>query len=231
MSSIVIPARFRGPPTSANGGYSCGVVAALVGGTAEVMLRRPPPLERELAVDRRDGVLLLDGEHVVAQGKSAPLELDVPSPPSFAEAEALSRRYIGFEAHFFPECFTCGPKRSPGDGLRIFPGREGDAPLVAAPWVPHDSMCDARGEVDARILWAALDCPGYFALGQGETAVLGKMTGETKRSVRAGERCVVIGWGLGQEGRKLFTATALFSESGEIVGRSRQVWVRITSAS
>jgi hypothetical protein len=229
MSSVVISTRFRGPPTSGNGGYSCGVVAGFVGGPAEVMLRRPPPLEKPLTVEHRDGIVLLDGEEIVAQGKSAEVDLVVPKPPSFEEAELKSRNYIGFKDHFFPECFVCGPKRAVGDGLRIFPGREPGEPLVAAPWIPHESSCDASGHVDPRILWAALDCPGYFSLGKGETAVIGKMTGETTGTLRAGERCVVIGWGLGQEGRKLFTATALFSESGELVGRSRQVWIKIAA--
>jgi hypothetical protein len=224
---VVIPSRFRGPTTSGNGGYTCGVVASFVGGTAEVMLRRPPPLERPLTIEHRDGVVLLDGAEVVAHGKPATLDLAVPAPPSFEAAEAKARRYTGLRQHPFPECFTCGPAREVGDGLRIFAGREKGDPLVAAPWVPDSSMCDARGRVDPRILWAALDCPGYFAIESGETAVLGKMTADTSGDVRAKERCVVVGWSLGHEGRKLHTATALFSEAGDLIGRSRQVWVKI----
>ncbi|MGH2716864.1 MAG: hypothetical protein ACRDM7_23840, partial [Thermoleophilaceae bacterium] len=55
---LTIPARFNGPPSSANGGYACGRVAELVG-TEEVAvsLRLPPPLERPLEVVR-------DGERV-----------------------------------------------------------------------------------------------------------------------------------------------------------------------
>jgi hypothetical protein len=88
-------------------------------------------------------------------------------------------------------------------------------------------MCDSHGRVDPRILWAALDCPGYFAIETGEAAVLGQMAAETTGDVRAGERCVVVGWSLGHEGRRLKTATALFSRRGEWVGRSRQVWVKL----
>jgi hypothetical protein len=224
---VVIPSRFRGPTTSGNGGYTCGIVAGILGGVAEVMLRRPPPLERPLEVVHRDGVVLLDGDEVVAHGRSAVLDLAVPPPPSFEKSERKAQHYTGFSGHPFPECFVCGPARTAGDGLRIFAGRETGDPLVAAPWVPDPSMCDSRGRVDARILWAALDCPGYFAIESGETAVLGKMTAEVRGSVRAGERCVVTGWSLGQEGRKLHTATALFSTAGEIIGRSRQVWVKL----
>ena len=42
--TVTIPARFNGPPGSANGGYTCGLVAQLVGAEeVEVSLRKPPP--------------------------------------------------------------------------------------------------------------------------------------------------------------------------------------------
>lgn len=51
--TLTIPARFNGPPGSANGGYTCGRVAQLVGAEeVEVSLRTPPPLERPLEVVR-----------------------------------------------------------------------------------------------------------------------------------------------------------------------------------
>src|SRR5918996_2619259 len=52
---VMIPARFNGPPATANGGYTCGLVARLLGVDAEVTLRRPPPLDRPL---RWDGAAL-----------------------------------------------------------------------------------------------------------------------------------------------------------------------------
>lgn len=229
MTDVVsIPFRFRGPPGSGNGGYSCGVAAELLGGTAEVTLKSPPPLDRPLAVDRADGVVLKDGDAVVVVSRRAELVLDVPTPPSFERAEASSRHYTGFEEHAFPECFTCGPARAPGDGLRIFAGAEPGQRLVAAPWVPHESLCDGQGRVLPAVLWAALDCPGYFAIGERVAALLGRMTGAIDSAVAHGERCVVVGWSLGSEGRKHHTATALFDASGKCVGRSKQVWVRLS---
>ena len=35
IASVVIPRRFRGPPDSGQGGYSCGVLARFVEGTAK----------------------------------------------------------------------------------------------------------------------------------------------------------------------------------------------------
>ncbi len=40
-----------------------------------------------------------------------------------------------------------------------------------------------------------------------------------------GERCVVIGWPLGEEGRKLHAGTALVGDGGEVLARSRQLWI------
>ena len=55
-NQITIAKRFCGPPRSGNGGYVCGSLAAFVEGTAEVTLRRPPPLDRPLFVEREDGL-------------------------------------------------------------------------------------------------------------------------------------------------------------------------------
>jgi len=78
--TLTIPARFNGPPGSANGGYVCGLVATLVGGEeVAVSLRAPPPLERQLAV-LRDGerVEVRDGEVLVAEGWPERLLVAVP---------------------------------------------------------------------------------------------------------------------------------------------------------
>jgi hypothetical protein len=221
--SISIASRFRGPTDSGNGGYTCGCIARVVGEPVQVTLRKPPPMEKVLVV--RDGTLV-DGDVVIATAERIALELDVPDPVSFAEAEDCAHRYIGHENHLVPGCFVCGPGRAPGDGLRIFPGRIGAGRPAAAPWIPDASLCDARGEVHREILWASLDCPGYFgAMDSMEMALLGRMAGAIDRTVRAGERCVIMGWLLGREGRKVHAGSALWNEAGEIVGRSRQTWI------
>src|ERR687889_2689704 len=91
--TVTIPGRFNGPPASANGGYTCGLVAGLVG-TEEVSvsLRLPPPVETPLRVVRDgDGVELRDDDALVAEGAPAQLLLDVPDAISPDEAGAASR--------------------------------------------------------------------------------------------------------------------------------------------
>jgi hypothetical protein len=220
---VSIAARYRGPPDSANGGYVCGCIARVIGEPVQVTLRKPPPMEKRLVV--RDGKLV-DGDVVIATAERIDLALDVPAPVSFGEAEHCASRYIGREHHLVPGCFVCGPGRVPGDGLRIFPGRIAAGRPAAAPWVPDASLCDERGEVRHEILWASLDCPGYFgAMDTMEMALLGRMAGAVDGPVRAGERCVIMGWLLGREGRKVHAGSALWNEAGELVGRSRQTWI------
>ena len=231
--SVTIDHRFRGPPRSGNGGYTCGLLAAALGGPACVRLRRPPPLERALLITLEEGqVRLLDGEEVVAEGRLAPLELEVPEPPSFADAVAAAGHYVGRHGHAFPECFVCGPRRRPGDGLRIFAGAAA-GPVLAAPWVPDASLADEDGRIRLEFLWAALDCPGAFAvlpLPPGVTVVLGELCAEVQDGLTPGEPCVVQGWPLGAEGRKRYAGTSVHTARGRLVARARATWIEVPLA-
>lgn len=216
--NITIDRRYRGPLRSANGGYAAGRLAAFVEGPAEVTLRLPPPLERALPVAEEDGrLLLLDGEGLVAEAVPTTLELDVPAPVSLREAEAATKSHVRFGGEEFSECFSCGVR--PGDGLCIHVGPVAGRDVQAAPW-------RAR-EVSPEVVWAAIDCPGAYAVGgpgRGEV-VLGRMAAEVLRLPSEDEQCVVVAWPLGEEGRKLQAGTALFSAGGELLARARQTWI------
>ena len=215
---IVIARRFRGPAGSANGGYACGRLAALAVGPAEVTLRLPPPLERPLRVEREgDRLLLLDGEALVAEARPADVDVDPPTPPSFEVARAAALP-AGDPDSPFPECFVCGRERD--DGLRIFPGPWNGA--VVAAWVPDEELCAPE------FVWAALDCPGAYASMGGSVRgepVLGRLAARVDALPRPGERCVAVGWPLGEDGRKLFPGTAVFGEDGRVLGVARATWV------
>jgi len=228
--TITIAQRFCGPPDSGNGGYVCGRLAAFVNGTAAVRLEVPPPLEAEMQVkETGSGIEMVHGATVVALARSAEVSLEIPAAPSYAEAEAAARSYRGFRSHPFPKCFVCGPEREPGDGLRIFPGPLA-AGAVASPWVPDASLGDENGKVRPEFLWSALDCPGGFSfeLADGSAVLLGELAASLSGAVSVGERCVVIGWELARDGRRHFTGTALFSESGECRGLARATWFEMS---
>jgi len=228
----MIRRRFRGPSESAHGGYTCGLIAAFINGPAEVTLRRPPPLEREMEVRRLDGgrVAVYDGETLIADAAPATLEMSIPAAVSRDQATAASEGYLGFQRHPFPGCFGCGPERPDGDGLRIFAGSVDGRDLVAAPWTPDGSLASG-GEVRPEFVWAALDDSGVWALMSGspdwQPMVLGRFAAALLDHVRAGERCVLIGWPLGQDGRKAYSGTALFGEDGSLRAYARATWVQI----
>src|SRR4051812_28152670 len=133
MTQVTIPARFNGPPGTANGGYTCGLVAAAIGPSACVRLLHPPPLDTTL--ERHcdaDGVLRLRaGETTIAEGRAARPAVESPVAPGPAAAARAARGYAGRapERHPFPTCFVCGPLRA--DGLRVFPGPAGADGLLA----------------------------------------------------------------------------------------------------
>ena len=234
MSNIVIGRQFCGPPRSGNGGYVCGVLAKDIEGPATAVLRAPIPLDTPLTLQSRDGAVVMLGaeEQLIGQGAaSTGAELpDAPSPPSLAEAEAAAARYAGLTTAFHPICFTCGTDRAEGDGLRVFAGQLAgrEKGVVAAVWTPHAAFADADGLTCTEVVWAALDCPGYFAWVEKEGrhgALLGTMTGEVIRRPKAGEPCIVLAWPLARDGRKETAGVALFSASGELLARAHQVWI------
>jgi hypothetical protein len=216
--NITIDRRYRGPTQSANGGYAAGRLATFVDGPAEVTLRLPPPLDRPLTVAREDGVVrLLDGEALVAEARHGGPELDPPEPPSLAQAEKAAAAHVRMSGENFAECFTCGIR--PDDGLCIHVGPVAGTDLQAAPWT--------AAEVSPEIVWAAIDCPGAWAIGgpgRGEV-VLGRMAAEIVRLPADGEVCVVAAWPLGGDGRKLYAGTALFTAEGELLALARQTWI------
>ncbi|HXH87845.1 MAG TPA: hypothetical protein VNI55_04485 [Gaiellaceae bacterium] len=221
---MIIERRYRGPEDSANGGYAAGLLASYLDGPAEVTLCLPPPLERPLTIAARDGgVVLLDGEALVAEAVRTEVEVDAPPAVGWDGAEAASVHYLAFGADTFRGCFSCGQLRPEGDGLRILPGRAAAADPVAAPWLAT--------EVSVPVVWAAIDCSGAYAVsaqGRGET-LLGRMAARIERLPEEGERCVVVGWPLGEDGRKLYAGTALRSvegsAEGELLAVARQTWI------
>lgn len=229
-SELTIPARFNGPPTSANGGYTCGRVAELVGGeVVEVSLRSPPPLDTPLAVVREgDRVELRDGETLVAEGGPSDLLLDMPDavPASEVAAAQEEGRALWARGHPFPTCVVCGPARE--DGLGIFPsplpGRDG---LFGACWTPDASAGDW---VPTELVWGALDCPTSAPVanfGDGPAMVLASLTARLGCPIRPGEPHTILSWPLDEDGRKHWAAAALYDSEGVLTCASRALWIEL----
>ncbi|WP_445166949.1 hypothetical protein ACTXG7_24480 [Mycolicibacterium sp. Dal123E01] len=230
--SVMFAGRFNGPPGSANGGYACGVIAGHVpGDLVEVTLLSPPPLDTDLLVEsagpsyevRRAGGEVVAVAKVVDEPVDVvPPVLDIPEGAVAALADAN---------HPFRSCFTCGPDRESGDGLRIFVKRLPGQSILADRWTPDDSLAADDGVVPPEIVWAALDCPGGWAAFEripGGVAVLGRMTAHIERVPRVGEQCLVVATSDWRDGRKIGAQSALYTAVGELLATARAVWIDST---
>jgi hypothetical protein len=212
---VIIPPRFNGPPDSANGGYAAGLLSEALGGGFEVTLKRPPPLGVDLDLVGNE---LKQGDVVIAEAHRNLTPMDGIEPVSLEEAEKASKRYAGFQTHEYETCFSCGPARE--DGLRIFPGPVAGRPgVVAAPWTPR--------EVRPEIVWAALDCPGGWAVDDfgREGVLLGRMAATIREIPQVGEPHVVVGWRIGDDGRKRYAGSALHAAEGRLLAVARATWI------
>ena len=239
MAEVVIPARFNGPPGSANGGYAAGATVEAArsalgwSGDVTVRLLRPPPLDAPLTLAPRDDAAELRHTGAGRGGRDEVVALARPEgPPGWTshrpvgleEARAVERTYPGLRAHPFPTCFSCGPGREPGDGLRIFPGRL-EPGRVAASWTPAASVAAADGVVDAAVTWAALDCVGGWSSDiEHRPMVLAEMCARVGSPPQAGTSYVVVGALRRTEGRKAWTATAML-DGDRVVAQAEQLWL------
>lgn len=242
--SVAIPTTYQGFPYLALGGYTAGLLMEQVGSSAEIRLQKPVPLETtlDIRVDGDGAELIHDGD-VLTEARPADLSLDLPEPAKevdLADAKAASKRYPGFRRHAFPKCFTCGPDRDVGDGLRIFPGplkemeevgrppgTERSAadrwPVLAGTWTPHDHHADEEGLAPPTIVGSAVDCPGISAHGMAtprdsqERFVSGGFTIRQTGDVVAGRPHVVLAWPEPQDGRRLPAGTVILTEDGDVV--------------
>ena len=228
MKTITIAPRFCGPATSSNGGYFAGLVATLASDTLTVRLLKPPPLDTDLGVVKReDGTIeVVHGDTRIGEAWHTELQLELPAAPGYLEAVEASRHYTGFQAHRFPTCFVCGVQRARGDGMRVFAGPIAERQIVAAPWVPDTSLDGGDGKVRPEFMSAALDCPGYYAItADDRMMLLAELTVHLDRLVHIDESCTIIGWRMGSDGRKHEAGTAIFDEDGEVCGRARALWI------
>ena len=233
-STIRIARRFCGPPTTGNGGYSAGMLASLLAGPCECTLRKPIPLERELAAHVSDSAArLLNGDELIIEAAKTQIGTNNQAGVPFGQAERAAAGSPAFRDHPFPTCFTCGPERAQGDGLRIFPGRlppaEQSSSIFAAPWIPDSSLAAGGMLVRPEFVWAAMDCPTGFAAGfpwRG-TLVTGRLAVQQTAPVYPMQPHVIMSWPTGSEGRKFHAEAALYGPDGNVCARARATWIKL----
>lgn len=242
--TLTIARRFNGPHDSGNGGYSAGLAAQFLPSAeaVEATIRAPIPLDRTLRTHTTgDGIDIMTDDAstriLIMSLRSTHLETPIVQSPGLQAASVAAYAFRDPDDHVLPHCFVCGPNRAVGDGLRIFADWLKDPsgienpnafPIVAAPWQPSPDLADSSGRIAPEFLWAALDCPGAFAIDK-EPILLGRMSACIIERPATDAPIVVIAWSKGQDRRKHFAGSALFSETGDLLAFSEQTWIQINS--
>lgn len=242
--TLTIPRRFNGPHDSGNGGYSAGLAAQFLPNAeaVEATIRAPIPLDRTLRTHPTgDGIDIMTDDAstriLIMSLRSTHLETPIVQSPGLQAASVAAHAFRDPDDHVLPHCFVCGPNRAVGDGLRIFADWLKDPsgienpnafPIVAAPWRPSPDLTDPSGRIAPEFLWAALDCPGAFAVDK-EPILLGRMSARIIERPTTDAPIVVIAWSKGQDRRKHFAGSALFSETGDLLAFSEQTWIQINA--
>ena len=235
--TIIIAAAFNGPRLSGNGGYVGGVMAARFAekfggdGAVEITLRAPIPIERRLqVVHDGEALTLRDGETLLCEARAGSVAHVLPPPPPIDWDDVMRRGEVGGapDDGEFSRCLVCGRERAVGDGLRVLGTAGPQAGYSLSCYVPHPNHADAHGRIRPEFVWGTLDCPGAFAAQDPDDfrpALTGRMTAQVIEPPRVGERCAVVGWKIGEEGRKLYSGTVLYTESGRLCAIGTCTWI------
>lgn len=237
-TELIIDARYNGPRGLGNGGYVAGALADFVAGDAEVRIQRGFPLDTPLAVvrDAEGGVRCLRGGDLLGTARPVVLDLAIPPPPTLAVAAEATGRFRCIHCSDPRGCYVCSPHRAPGEGLRVFCGplEPGGELIVAGVWVPDAALADAEGCIAPRLVWAALDCPGGYAIAalnpDAHRQLLGTCAATLRRPLRAGARYILSSWQVAPpEGRKRFMGVAIHDVEGTLCAAARQIWIAVAA--
>ncbi len=230
--TIEIEKRFCGPARSGNGGYTCGRLAAFIEGPARARLMQPPPLDTPIRIIAEGaGVAAYAGDQKIGMAEPSTVDVTLPDIPDASGIKAARQAYLSeADTHPLAQCFVCGPKRAPHDGLCLFTGPVPGSVVNADVWTPDADLADQDGLVRPEFLWAALDCPTAFALRHGDSklCLLGSLTAEIRSRPKTGERLTVMAWPRGVDGRKNYADGAILNAAGEVLAVSNAVWIELT---
>jgi hypothetical protein len=60
-----------------------------------------------------------------------------------------------------------------------------------------------------------------------ESILLGRMSARIDARPKPGDRCVVVTWPTGRDGRKIFADGALLGEDGEVLAVAQATWLTV----
>ncbi|MEU5432726.1 hypothetical protein AB0G73_05040 [Streptomyces sp. NPDC020719] len=232
IETITVPGHLRGYPGVAFGGFVAGVLAGRAAAkTVRVDFRRPTPVEVpvELAETAGGGAVLTGADGVLAVATPDELDLEVPEPPSWAQASAAAEAYRAAPPEGAVDCFGCGLDRTPDTGLRQHCGTVPGRDLVATAWTAGPALADPEGMLRPELVWGALDCPGNAAGrlrgAMRPGAVTASLTARLLQPVPVSSRLVSYAWILSEEGRKHRMGVALSTADGDLCALASALWL------
>ena len=159
---MIVEDRFRGPPTSGNGGYVSGLFAGLLSSSQdtsrkesaiEVTLRAPIPLDTPMTTQVGEaGATVHHGETLIAEVRPSQTTFESRQPPSWEETMAAAPNAYSLKDNlqdfmpgipgYHPICFCCGAGND--QGLKVYVAPVGDQ--VAALWQTQAAWGMSKGE-------------------------------------------------------------------------------------
>jgi len=64
-------------------------------------------------------------------------------------------------------------------------------------------------------------------LNAAEIILLGRMSARIDQRPKPGDRCIVVAWPTGRDGRKLFAGSALLRTDGEVLAVAQATWLLV----
>lgn len=250
-----VPARFSGPPGSANGGIAVGALACparralglagAAGLTITARLSAPIVLEREHSVELAGldavgaSVALVHGDATVIAATVRKDDAPVEGDPALALLGELARVQVPDRPPFFeetgdhpiPGCFSCGPRHP--DGLHIYPRVAADG-VTCAPWRPAAAFDDGDGSISPMIVASALDCSSGICmpvqlqrdlLDEDRFFLLGSLEVRYLRPAPVARDYRVAAQARRRDGRKFFGVSALFDAGGTPYAFAQATWI------
>jgi hypothetical protein len=106
--------------------------------------------------------------------------------------------------------------------------------VMAAPWIPGQTLADDEGLVRPEFVWAALDCPTGWAATLmppiQKVVVLGTLAVDVYNRPQVGRRHILVSWPMASERRKFCAAAALWSEDRCLLAVARATWIQVSHA-
>lgn len=242
LATIRVPLSRQGQTGKGQGGYTAHRFASAIGEPVTISLRRPIPLETDLAViaavGEAQGWALVDPaapEIAVLEAQPWTPAFPATSPVGVAAAErARVAADVDEQEHPAPHCLSCGVGEQ---SLRVHAGPLGDGrwatPFRPPSWaVPPEGS--ANGAIDEAFLWMALDCScGWYISNSGEerTAVTVQFAVQVHEPLHVDTDYVIVAWNGDHppewDGRKRHAAATLFDTDGRVVAESTSLWVSV----